>query len=336
MREPWFWRSDTLTASVISAGLSPLGALYNFGQRQKWRAAKTAPAPAPVICVGNATLGGVGKTPFAIKLHQLLAQEDMSATFLTRGYGGRLEGPAQVEANTHTATDVGDEALLLAARGDCWIARDRTKGAELAAESADAIIMDDGFQNPGLEKTFSFLLVDNADPVGNGLVFPAGPMREPLLQALQRADAVIAIKSGKDAPTQNVILDAVGDKRLFSAWLEPRWNTLPEKAVAFCGIGQPERFFNILCQSGVELAARYAFADHHAYSPAELRRLKRIAAKEGVPLLTTEKDYVRLLEEDQQDVAYLPVEMAVDDEAGVKKLMLEAIDRWRRHARPAP
>jgi len=160
-------------------------------------------------------------------------------------------------------------------------------------------------------------------------------MREPFAQALHRVDAVVAIKAEKDISVQNFFIDAIGEKPLFSAWLEPLSNDLPTKAVAFCGIGQPQRFFDMLSKCNVELAARYSFSDHHAYSIAELSRLRQVAKKEGAPLLTTEKDFMRLPEQDRQDISYLPVELAIDDEAGVKSLMLDAIDRWRRNARPA-
>ena len=176
MREPWFWRSQSGTARAITLTLAPFSFAYNAAQRARWRLTTPFKPKIPVICIGNASLGGEGKTPFAIMLNDLLKQEGLKPCFLTRGYGGRFSGPLLADPARHSAVDVGDEALLLAAQAPTWLAHNRVEGAKAAAASdADIMIMDDGFQNPTLEKAYSILLYSGEATLGNGSVFPAGP-----------------------------------------------------------------------------------------------------------------------------------------------------------------
>ncbi len=314
IREPWFWREESLAAKMVGASLYPLGGVYTLAQRLKHRFTKPTPATIPVICIGNATLGGVGKTPFALMLHQLLKEENILASFLTRGYGGAAQGPMLVTPPSHTAIEVGDEALLLAAYGSCIVSRDRPAGAALAEQQgAQLIIMDDGFQNPSLEKTFSFLLVDNHDPFGNGRIFPAGPMREPFADALSRASALVFIVQDENEPIRPELLAKTTDRPVFKAWLEPDTTNLPKRAVAFCGIGRPTRFFESLKRSGVKLEEQIAFPDHHVFTQADIMRLKAKAKAADAPLITTEKDKMRLSPEEGQTILTLPVKMRIND-----------------------
>ncbi len=319
--EPWFWREKTPLASFLSAVLSPLSSAYDFGQR--WRAARAKPfqASTPVICIGNATLGGSGKTPCAIMISAMLAEEDVSAIFQTRGYGGGAKGPLLVDPSLHDASHVGDEALLLAQHGPVWIAKDRAAGVRAAAQTAahrSAIIMDDGYQNPTVVKTLSILLVNQGDAVGNDKVFPAGPLREPLARALERADLVINVGDAGNAFET--------DKPCFRARIEPTNPPPPQKIIAFCGIGQPTRFFALLESLGFETVNQVAFPDHHRFRDAELRHLTRMAKKVGATLLTTEKDYVRLPQDFQENCLTLPIAMMIDDKSQFKALLLNAIN----------
>ncbi len=199
MRPPEFWdhRVGRASAPLLRAGLAPLSWLITAAGRWRWRRATPAKAPVPVICIGNVTLGGTGKTPLALALAALLQAQGHRPVFLSRGHGGRARGPLVVDPDRHDAALVGDEALLLAAAAPAIIARDRVAGARLAAaQNADLIIMDDGFQNPALHKDASLLVLDTQAGLGNGRVFPAGPLREPLADALARADALVAMGTG--------------------------------------------------------------------------------------------------------------------------------------------
>ena len=176
MKEPWFWRSHSTAANLAKIFCLPASFFYDAGQRARAAFANPPKVQSPVICVGNATVGGVGKTPLARTLHRLLTDQGVDAHFQTRGFGGALSGPTQVNASKHNAEMVGDEPLLLAQQGPVWVSKNRARGVAAAADAgAEAIITDDGFQNPTVHKSFSILVVGGRDEFGNRAIFPAGP-----------------------------------------------------------------------------------------------------------------------------------------------------------------
>jgi tetraacyldisaccharide 4'-kinase len=276
-----------------------------------------------VICIGNATVGGVGKTPFAIALKTLLSEHIENCAFLTRGYGGREKGPLRVDPNEHDASDVGDEALLLAQRAPTWISRNRRDGAQEAARAgARAIIMDDGFQNPTIAKTVSILLIDGEDPGGNGKIFPAGPLREPLARAKSRADIVVIVGQNRPAAEQA----AAEHGASFAAWLKPAETPTPERVVAFSGIGRPQKFFASLRAAGFEIAKELSFPDHYVYSGHDQRALEKLARKQKARLVTTEKDHVRLHKPFSEQVRPFRVAMEINRPEKLVSAILRAID----------
>jgi tetraacyldisaccharide 4'-kinase len=324
MREPWFWRNQSITAKVIAAALSPLSALYDLGQRARWKITSPVTTAAPIICIGNATLGGVGKTPFAITLYGLLREEGLQCQFLTRGYGGVERGPLKANPADHNAADIGDEALLLARCGPVWVARDRRSGAKAAAhDGAEVIIMDDGFQNPTVQKAFSVLLIDAEDMGANGLVFPAGPFREPIARAQSRADVTVYVGQTKDSAQRAA--DHHGSP--FAAWLEPREAPPPQRVMAFSGIGKPERFFTALRRSGFDVAETAAFPDHHPFTVQNLSALATTASKHGAAMITTEKDHVRLASDFQESVLTFPVRMKINQPALFTEMIRSGINQ---------
>ncbi|NHK28664.1 tetraacyldisaccharide 4'-kinase [Parvularcula flava] len=301
--------------------LGPIASLYQTIDRKKRASRIPYRASGPVICVGNASMGGVGKTPFSILLSTLLAESGHKPGFLTRGYGGSEKGPVEVTAN-HTYAEMGDEALLLAHHGPVIVSRDREAGARMlfASQSADVLIMDDGFQNPSLVKDVSFLLVDAETGFGNGLVFPAGPLRETPEQAKARADAVVVVTRHAEVEIPADLADFAGSLPLFRAWLEPV-AAEPGKVVAFCGIGRPAKFYATLERAGYTLAATRDFPDHHAWKAGDLSELQALAAQHDAPLITTQKDHVRLPVDIRDSVKTLSVRMAVDDPARLGELL---------------
>lgn len=317
MRQPAFWIDNAGRSSsrVTRALVSPLGWLYAAAGAA--RIARTTPEQAgvPVICVGNLTLGGTGKTPVSITLLERLKALGHTPFALSRGWRGRLKGPVQVAPDTHTAHDVGDEPLLLARAAPAIVSVDRPAGARHAAElSASVIVMDDGHQNPTLFKDFSFVVVDNEAGWGPGTIFPAGPLREPVSAGLARADAVIVMTAGPgDTPRHEKLGLAELEIPVFQAWLAPSAPPPEGRLLAFAGIGRPQKFFDGLKAAGGDLADAISFPDHHAFRPGDLRQLADLAESWQARLITTEKDHVRLPPEWRARVASFPVHAVFAD-----------------------
>ncbi len=294
LRAPDFWWRKP---GALAALLYPAGAIY--GAAAAFRLAKTGyRAKIPVICIGNPTLGGAGKTPTAIAAGTFLKSIGRKPFFLTRGYGGNLAGPALADPAKHGAQEIGDEAPLLAAAAPTVIAQDRAAGAQFAeANGADIVVMDDGFQNPSLAKDFSLLVVDGARGLGNGLSFPAGPLRAPLDPQLRRAHAVLVIGEGNAGDKAAAVCARTGLPVLRGRLApEPASATKisGKKVLAYAGIGSPEKFFHSLEAAGAIVAAWKSFGDHHRYSAKDAADLLEQSNKNGLTLVTTEKDLARM------------------------------------------
>jgi tetraacyldisaccharide 4'-kinase len=294
MRAPAFWwKAPGFTA----AALAPLGAIYGAIAGARLRQAG-ARASVPVICIGDPTVGGAGKTPTAAAVAEILLELGEKPFFVTRGYGGSEKGPTIVKIMEHGAQDVGDEPLLLSAIAPVVVSADRVAGAKLAAESgASVIVMDDGFQNPALSKDFSFLVIDGASSVGNGLVFPAGPLRAPLAAQFERAEAIVMVGDGAAGEKLARLAEALG-KIILRARIEPDAETLSalkgKRVFAYAGIGRPEKFFATLKEIGCDVVERRVFPDHHVFSESEARELLNAARAQNLMLITTEKDQARM------------------------------------------
>lgn len=289
MQAPDFWRAGN--GGWRSCVLAPLGAVY--GTLTSARAARPSgwTAPVPVLCIGNVVAGGAGKTQVVLDLAERLTVLGYRPHVLLRGYGGAVTGPHPVDPATDDAGRVGDEALLAAAVAPTWVGADRAASAKQAVEAgADILIMDDGLQNPGLAKTLSFIVIDSAYGIGNGHCIPAGPLREPLSNALARADAVFCIGDG-DAAVDTGTLPVYGAETVPA----PSAPSLKDaKVIAFAGIGRPDKFFVTLERAGANIVARRAFGDHRAYTVNDIETLADEAAAKGARLITTAKDFVRL------------------------------------------
>lgn len=289
----------SIVQRALGSTLSPFGSIYGAATAMRMRKPPIATAPVPVICVGNLTAGGAGKTPIALAIEKLLKAHDRRVVFLSRGHGGHEKGPVLVDHQAHTAADIGDEPLLLAASAPTIVARKRVDALSLIAsleEKPDVVIMDDGLQSPGLAKTIAIAVVDSDVGVGNGRCVPAGPLRAPVSDQMETIDCIVSYgaingdgsKVGNDdtpafyaRPTTKLLkFDGQdGDARTFHA---------------FCGIGRPDKFFDQLSRDGYRVAKKTAFPDHHRFSPNDLKKLEASAEKDGLALITTAKDAVRL------------------------------------------
>lgn len=315
MRAPDFWQGDRL----LSRLLVPAAALYHLADRLNRARRRTERVPVPVICVGNLVAGGAGKTPVALALAERLRALGHRPHFLSRGHGGRLTGPLRVDPARHTAAEVGDEPLLLAAAAPAWIARHRPAGARAAAQAgATVIVMDDGFQNPTLARDLALVVVDGAVGFGNGRVLPAGPLREPVAAGLARADALVVI--GADATGAARHLPA-GRPILGARLVADGPDLAGQRVLAFAGIGRPAKFFATCADLGADLVGTVAFADHHPYTTADLAPLLARAEAAGARPVTTAKDAVRLPPDVRARVTVVPVRLAWDAAAAVDALL---------------
>ncbi|MGA2124642.1 MAG: tetraacyldisaccharide 4'-kinase [Xanthobacteraceae bacterium] len=325
MRAPSFWWRR---AGVAAGLMAPFAAVY--GMIAAARLGRPGVAPGiPVMCIGNLTVGGAGKTPTALAVARLLAAAGERPVFLSRGYGGRLAGPVQVDPRRHGATDVGDEPLLLARAAPAIVARDRVAGARAAvAAGATVIVMDDGFQNPSLRKDAVLLVIDGRRGIGNGRVLPAGPLRAPLAHQLARADAILVIGEAPAAAAVMAAARGLGLK-VFHGRLTPDPAAVAavgaRKVLAFAGIGDPDKFFAMLAEAGIEAPIRRAFSDHHGYTPEEAAGIAADAARHGLLPLTTEKDFVRLSGTLADCTQVLPVAIEVDEPEDFRRFVLGVV-----------
>lgn len=320
MREPRFWSSKSDPRSLA---LLPLGWLYGFATARRLARGARQKIGTPIVCVGNINAGGTGKTPTVIALASRLRDLGHVPHVVSRGYGGRLEGPVEVDPARHRAQDVGDEPLLISAFADVWVAKDRAAGARAAKEAgASIILLDDGFQNPALAYDLSFVVVDATRGFGNGRCIPAGPLREPIDAGLARADALITIGDAEAQAQFSAKLPT--SLQRFEAELKPLQTGMDWRGhpfLAFAGIGHPEKFFATLRAEGAQLVRSEALGDHEPLSTALLTRLERDAFAAGAQLVTTEKDAARLPPAWRGKVLTLPVRLEFADEAGLAALI---------------
>jgi tetraacyldisaccharide 4'-kinase len=330
VREPAFWyRPPSLTSRL----LTPLGAVYGLIAASRMQS-RGFDAGVPVLCVGNYHAGGAGKTPTVLALTSLLRDLGETPVVLSRGYGGEWKGPIKVDPSKHLAANVGDEPLMLAQTVPVVIARDRVDGVALArSQGATVILMDDGFQNPAIAKDASLIVIDSDRGLGNASVFPAGPLRAPLKPQIDRTDALVVIGNGTAAASVAASVAARG-KPVLSAHLTPHAASLAalagKRVLAFAGIGDPGRFFRTLRGAGIELVRECAFADHHPFAPAEIEALIAEARRDGLTLVTTEKDLARLRGGERaaviaQNILPFAVTLEFDDAAALRKFVSEQL-----------
>jgi len=336
LQTPRWWYAEDGGSLVMRTALTPVSWLWSWSTAR--RIANTEPVDVgiPVICVGNLTMGGAGKTPVARELLRRLRGGGVDAHGLSRGHGGRLKGPTRVDASVHSAADVGDEPLMLARDYPFWVARDRPAGAMAArAAGAEAIVLDDGHQNPTLSKALSLVVVDGETrggewPFGDGAVFPAGPMREPFEAGLNRADAVIILlPADLEAPDPRLLALFQG-RRVLAAQLQPAADPPPGPQLGFAGVAKPWKVERALKAAGCDLVDFAPFPDHAPYSAADLAFLATRAETLGAGLVTTEKDWVRLSPEWRSKITPWPVRARFADYDALDGLLERAMRRWRR------
>ena len=323
MKQPEFWFRPP---GLLSTLFSPVAALWSsatrlrLGRGQRWKAG------VPVICIGNLNIGGTGKTPTAMAVARRLAERGETPHFVTRGYGGSLRGPARVDPDRHVASDVGDEALLLAAFAPTWIGRRRQAAASLATDAgASVIILDDGYQDASLHHDLSIIVVDAGRGFGNGCVLPSGPLREPVAAGLRRARLVVAVGDGNTEDFRRRWLPGI-DLPVVGGRMTPLPTGIDwegERVLAFAGIGDPTKFFASLETLGADLVKAVPLGDHQPLTSRLLSRLESTARAASARLVTTEKDAVRLDGRWRSRVLTLPVRLEIEDWSQIDALLTE-------------
>ncbi len=327
----WWYSRDRRVMPVTRALLTPVSWIWAAATARRIARAVPVDPGVPVICVGNLTMGGAGKTPLVREIAARLMQRGVTVHLLSRGYGGSLTGPVRVDPQRHRAAEVGDEPLMLARDCPVWVSRDRAAGARAAAEAgAQVVVMDDGHQNPSLRKALSLVVVDGETrgdewPFGDGRVFPAGPMREPLAAGLARADAAVVLLPADLPAPEAELLSALRARPTLAAHLRPAVAPPSGPQVGFAGVGKPWKVERALQAAGCELADFAPFPDHFAYDESTLARLADRAALFGAGLITTEKDWVRLPPGWRERVRPWPVRAAFDDPDALDRLLATVI-----------
>ena len=291
---------DRWTDSPLAPLLRPASWIYGWEASRRFARAKAAHVRAPVICIGNPTVGGTGKTPTAMAVARTAREMGRTPGFVTRGFGrtARMAEPITVDPERHTAAQVGDEPLLLAEVAPTFVAKDRSGAARQAiANGCDLIVMDDGFQSRTVLPDEAALLIDRAKGIGNGRVLPAGPLRMPFSKQLVAADTLITIDSGGPSVSSELTRAAArGGLHVVRGLSEivgaERWRG--RSIVAFCGLGDPSKFTRQLETGGANIVAQWNFEDHHAYTERDVRALAHLADEKGGTLVTTAKDAVKL------------------------------------------
>lgn len=323
--QPEFWKIKSLAAFI----LLPFAVLY-------WlisvcRAALTKPfqAKIPVICVGNVTVGGAGKTPIVLAITQILSDAGMKVAIASRGYKGDIRAPTQVDKSKHTVNSVGDEPLLLSQIAPTYISAKRPLAIEMAQKNkADIIIMDDGLQNYSVAKDISLLVIDGKYGIGNGFIMPAGPLREGLASGLSKVDAVIIV-GGDDTGILNHHAIKAKSVPVISAILQP-FGKLPDKNkkyIAFAGIANPDKFFATLAENGYDILEEISFPDHYNYTDIDINNLIQKSEELGAGLITTEKDEVRLPVFAKRKIQSLPVRIVWENPDIIKNLLEQRLNK---------
>jgi len=300
--------------------LLPAAAIYGAVSRALRNRINSFQASVPVICVGNLTAGGTGKTPTVIKIIETLTHMGVTVHAVSRGYGGSEVGPLAVEVGKHDAAQVGDEPLLIASFAPTWVAKDRAAGVRAAIKAgADVVILDDGFQNPSVAKDLSVVVVDAGYGFGNRRCIPAGPLREPVEEGMARADALILIGDPPE-PWPEVF----HGKPVLRASFKPRFSGIEldgARVLAFAGIGRPEKFFETVRGQGASIVDSEAFPDHYRYNRAMIERLMARAEAKDLMLVTTEKDAVKLPRDTLGKVWPIPVDLVFQDDQSLHGLL---------------
>ena len=330
MKTPKFWYKDNFSSKLKAFFLIPISIVWIFLSKIKMTFSKPYHSKLKVICIGNLTIGGTGKTPFAISTFKYLQNLGYNPAFLTRGYGGQQKGPMEVKSS-QGHKEVGDEALLLNKVGKTIISRNRSFGAKFIENHKnkfDVIIMDDGLQNNQLHKDINILLIDKKLLFGNKYCIPAGPLREPIKQGLSRIDSIVL--TGNNIQNLNQNYNSFPNIPIFSSniIIKEKINLKQERFLAFFFFFNPEKFYKTLEDNKYQIIKTTSFPDHYKYTTIDIKNLKKEALEKKLKLITTEKDYVKINKNNRNLINVLSIELVFNhnDEYKFKSLLRKILD----------
>lgn len=320
-KSPKFWEDEE---SVWTKVLLPVSDVYSFFSRMKLNNTSSERVSIPVVCVGNVVLGGAGKTPTVELVCSILKEFGYNPHILTGGYGGYIKNVVKVDPSKHYYLQVGDEALLSSMVSPTWIGRNRVNSAKAAILSgADILVMDDGFQNNSLQKDFKILVIDSKQGIGNGHLFPAGPLRESVESAVMKSD-IVFIVGEKNSGIEDIVRSinpnvsvCYGRTHVTDGIEQLKW----EKVIGFCGLGYPEKFKCTILDNGLQLEDFIAFSDHHPYTITEIQKLIKASKNTGAKLVTTRKDYIKIPDVFKNDINVIDIKMNALDDTLKEKLL---------------
>jgi len=317
----WYLKKDT----ILSNSLYPLSLLFRFGTKIRNLVSKKNKSPLPTICVGNIVVGGAGKTPVALKIGELLIKSGYKPHFISKGYAGLTKISTLVKS-WHSATSVGDESILLSEVAPTWVGNDRIKSSILAKnQGGDCLIMDDGFQNPSIQKDFSIIVINSEQEFGNRRVMPSGPLRESINRGLSRTNLVIVI-GNPSKEIKKIVPDHIPIIESKFEIKKENKSFKGQKIVAFAGIAYPEKFFNSLKDQGANIIKEISYPDHHIYNENDLLSLVETANKTQSILVSTKKDYVRIPKSYRSLVNTLEGEIIFKDEQLLREILSNVIE----------
>ena len=321
---PKFWnKKNNFFDKIIILILLPFSFLFFLISRIGNFLRKKDSVGVPIICVGNLVTGGSGKTPIVLFLSNLFKKKNVH--IITRGYGGNLKGPIKVDKKLHNLSEVGDEALLLAKENIVWVSKNKYEGVFAATlNGAELIILDDGLQNNSIKKDFNIIVVDGDFGFGNGLMLPAGPLRENVNSGIKKADLLILL----DNDTHDIKTKLKGKINIIEgkSIIKDYEKLKNKKLIAFTGIGRPEKFLNSLKKRNLNIIRFYPFPDHYLYREKDLKKLIKHAKEKGAVLVTTLKDKERIKKSLKKNFYFVDLQIKIKQLSGLKtKLKLKKI-----------
>lgn len=321
MRAPQFWHKK----NIITYCLLPFSGLYLLVYYFKSKLTNPQKINCPIICVGNLVAGGAGKTPIAIEIGKMLKEANIDFSYLSSGYGGEIKDLTKVDQSLHSAGQVGDEPLLLSEISTAFISKNRLFGAQqiAALPNKKLIIMDDGLQNFSIKKDFSIVVIDGKYGFGNGLVIPAGPLRETINMGLKKADLIIIVGEDKFLIGQKYAQATTIVSAQIKVINGQKFANQP--VLAFCGIGRPDKFFDSLKENNIQIIAKYSYPDHYQYRDSEIKSMIDEAEKNNAIILTTKKDWIRLSQNFREQIAYLDIAIEFADKNFIKQKLLSLV-----------